>query len=68
MGSNGLPYSDNNINNRLRQINAKLGIKHKSSHKLRKTYATILEESNVDDQVKIKLMGHTNIETTPVLY
>lgn len=44
MGSNGLPYSDNNINNRLRQINAKLGIKHKSSHKLRKTYATILEE------------------------
>ena len=68
MGENGLPYSDTNINNRLRRISAKLGIKYKSTHKLRKTFATILEESHVDDQIKIKLMGHTDIQTTRKFY
>ncbi len=54
----------NVIRRRLEKINRKLGIKHKSPHKLRKTYASILLDNNLDNNLITSLMGHTDISMT----
>lgn len=46
----------------------KLGIVPKSPHKIRKTYATILLDNNVDKRMVIGLMGHTQVGTTETHY
>lgn len=46
----------------------KVGIPQRSMHVLRKTYATRLLNSHVDDAVIINQMGHTDIETTKSYY
>ena len=45
-----------------------LGIPPRSLHKARKTYATKLLESKVDESLIIKQMGHTDISTTKGFY
>lgn len=50
--------------NRLRRICEKLGIRPKSPHKIRKTYATILLDNGLDSALVEELMGHTDISTT----
>ena len=52
----------------LKAICEKLGITYKPPHKLRKTYASILREGEIDDQTIIDMMGHVNIGITEQYY
>lgn len=52
------------VRNRLRRINEKLCIVHKSPHKIRKTYGTILLDNHIDKKLVTDMMGHTNIICT----
>lgn len=61
---NGERITTNVVRRRLEKINRKLGIKHKSPHKLRKTYASILLDNNLDNNLITSLMGHTDISMT----
>lgn len=56
------------FDDRIRRICTKCNIKEKSLNKIRKTYATILIDSRVDDSLIISQMGHTDIETTKNFY
>lgn len=53
---------------RLETICNRLSIKKKSMNKIRKTYATILLDNNVDESFIRKQMGHTDISTTKSFY
>ena len=46
----------------------KLGFKHKSPHKSRKTYGTLLLDNSCDMNFITNQMGHTNIATTESYY
>ena len=50
--------------NRQYRICKKIGCYPKSPHKLRKTYASLLSDYNVDPKMTIEQMGHTNISCT----
>lgn len=50
--------------NRLKTVCKHIDIKAKSPHKVRKTYGTILIDSNVPESIVISQMGHTDIKTT----
>lgn len=52
----------------LKAICEELGITYKPPHKLRKTYASILREGEIDDQTIIDMMGHVNIGITEQYY
>lgn len=60
----GERLTTNSIRRRLTRINNKLGIRQKSPHKLRKTYASILLDNHLDNNLIISLMGHTDISMT----
>lgn len=45
-----------------------LGIKRKSPHKIRKTYATMLVDSGMNEKAVTGLMGHVKIATTNQFY
>ena len=45
-----------------------MGISYKPPHKFRKTYASILKAADIDDQMIIEQMGHTDISTTENVY
>ena len=49
---------------RLKRVCKKLNIYHKSPHKIRKTYGTILLDHNVDNRLIMEQMGHTDIACT----
>lgn len=42
----------------------KLNIYHKSPHKIRKTYGSILLDNNVDEKFVLSQMGHTDVRCT----
>lgn len=52
------------IRQKLSRLCKKLSIYHKSPHKIRKTYGTILLDNHIDNQLIIGQMGHTNILCT----
>lgn len=52
----------------LKRVCKHVGIRPRSMHKLRKTYATTLLNAGVDEKIIEKQMGHTNIETTKNYY
>lgn len=56
------------VRTRLNTINEHLGITKKSTHKLRKTYATILLDYGVDKQLVKQQMGHSQISLTENVY
>ena len=58
----------NTIRTRLLGICKNLGIPFRSSHKIRKTYGTILLDNNVDTKLIESQMGHTNIAVTENFY
>lgn len=64
VNKNGERLHTHSIRMRLRRVCDKLGIYRKSPHKIRKTYGTILLDNNVDNQLIIGQMGHTNILCT----
>ncbi len=49
---------------KLSRVCKKLGIYHKSPHKIRKTYGTILLDHNIDNRLIMEQMGHTDIACT----
>lgn len=56
------------IRMRLDRLCRKLNIYHKSPHKIRKTYGTILLDNNIDERLVLGQMGHTQIGTTEEHY
>lgn len=52
----------------LTRICERLGIKKRSMHKARKTYATRLIDANVDKNIVVNQLGHTDISTTLKYY
>lgn len=65
---NGKRLRSNSFRRKLERVCAKLGIKYKSNHKIRKTYGTMLIDGNVDDAVVAEQMGHVDISTTRKYY
>lgn len=53
---------------RLYRICDKLEIKRRSTHKIRKTYGSILLDNNIDNRLVINQMGHANVITTETKY
>lgn len=54
----------NTFSKRLVAICKKVGIKPRTEHKARKTYATKLIDAGLNDRLITQQMGHTEIETT----
>lgn len=65
---NGKRIRGNTFNKRLGLVCEKLGLPHRSMHKIRKTYGTTLIDSNVDDAFIAQQMGHSDISTTRKIY
>ncbi len=61
---NGKRISTQSVRMRLKRICAKLNIYHKSPHKIRKTYGTILLDNHLDNKLIMGQMGHTDILCT----
>lgn len=64
----GRRMTNNCFRNRLYRICDKLRIKRRSTHKIRKTYGSILLDNNIDNRLIINQMGHTDIITTETKY
>lgn len=58
----------NTFNKRLVSICEQIGVEPRTTHKIRKTYATTLYENGVDDLLICEMMGHKDIETTRRCY
>ncbi len=67
-GRKGQRIRGNTFNKHLSGICDNLGIKHRSMHKIRKTYATTLIDSNVSESLVQSQMGHADIATTHKYY
>lgn len=65
---NGQRLTARQLNYRLKKACEALGIKYRSSHKIRKTYASILLSERVDEAIVQKQMRHKQIETTRAYY
>lgn len=61
-------FNSYQIRDRLYKVCDKLGIERVSPHKLRKTYASRLYSSGVDERIICTQMGHTDIRTTKQYY
>ena len=58
----------NTFNDRLYKACDACGIPRRSMHKIRKTYGTILLDSNLEDSLVMEQMGHSDIATTLKYY
>lgn len=58
----------NAFNRRLTRACDDLHIKHRSMHKIRKTYGTTLLDADVDESTVAEQMGHKDISTTKRFY
>lgn len=56
------------ISSRFRCVCKKCGVKYRSPHKIRKTYATMLLNGGADERFIINQMGHTDISCTKGYY
>lgn len=56
------------INKELYKVCKRCGLKPRSMHKIRKTYATTLIDADVDDSIVMEMMGHSDISTTRKFY
>jgi integrase/recombinase XerD len=64
MDKQGRRIRANRFNHWLHKACIKVGIPERSTHKIRKTYASILLSNQVDDRLVTLQMGHTDIATT----
>ena len=64
MDKQGRRIRANRFNHWLHRACKKVGIPERSTHKIRKTYASILLSNKVDERLVINQMGHTDIATT----
>lgn len=60
----GRRVTSEKIRRHLDRVLKKLDIYHKSPHKIRKTYGTILLDYNVDKRLILDQMGHSNIQVS----
>lgn len=60
----GRRMTTHGVRSRLKYLCKKLDIYHKSPHKARKTYGSILLDNNVDQRFILDQMGHTDIACT----
>ena len=58
----------NAVRRKLERICKAIGIKYRSPHKLRRTYATELAKNGVPKSIIISQMGHSDYETTEKYY
>lgn len=65
---NGNRIKTYSFRRKLYRICRTLGIKQKSPHKVRKTYASILLDNQIPEKNVIELMGHTDISCTKEFY
>ncbi|WP_418752449.1 tyrosine-type recombinase/integrase [Frisingicoccus sp.] len=65
---NGQRIKEKAFGNKITKICQYVGIKERSMHKARKTYATKLINGGVDESLIIKQMGHTSIDCTKNYY
>ena len=56
------------FNRMLDEVLKKLGLHHRSMHKIRKTYGSMLIDNNVDQSLVQEQMGHSSITTTKQYY
>lgn len=61
---NGKRMTTNCFRRRLERVCKQVGVYKKSPHKIRKTYGSILLDNNVDKNLVIQQMGHTDIAVT----
>ena len=66
--SSGKRIRGNTFNKRLDTVLKKLNMHHRSIHKLRKTYCTMLIDAGCEDAVIMNQMGHASIETSRKYY
>lgn len=64
VGKDGQRMTTNCIRMRLRRLCEKVKVYHKSPHKVRKTYGSILLDNNIDQRLIIGQMGHTDVYCT----
>ena len=64
----GKRIRSNAFNRRLTRVCDDLHIKHRSMHKIRKTYGTNLLDADVDESTVAEQMGHSDIATTKRFY
>lgn len=65
---NGTRIKEKEFSVKIVKICQYVGIKERSMHKVRKTYATKLINGGVDESLVIKQMGHTSIDCTKNYY
>ena len=65
---NGERLKTFSFRNRLRTVCKKTHCVSKSPHKIRKTYASILDENHMDEKFLISQMGHTDFKCTEEHY
>lgn len=58
----------NTFNKRLSAVCDKLGLEHRTMHKIRKTYGTLLLDNSVNEAFISEQMGHADISTTKKIY
>lgn len=56
------------FNDQIHRACRAVGIPERSSHKIRKTYASALLDGNVNEKLLQKLLGHKDIYTTKRCY
>ena len=66
--SEGIRIRGNTFNKSLDSVLKHLGIPHRSMHKLRKTYCTMLIDAGCEDPVVMNQMGHASVETSRRYY
>lgn len=66
--NHGKRIRGNTFNKRLSAVCDKLGMPHRTMHKIRKTYGTTLIDNNVDERFITEQMGHADISTTKKIY
>lgn len=66
--SSGVRIRGNTFNKRLDIVLKNLNLHHRSIHKLRKTYCTMLIDAGCEDSVIMNQLGHASIETSRKYY
>lgn len=65
---NGKRITGRMFNYYLHKACMEIGIKQRSTHKIRKTYASMLLANNIDESIVLNQMGHKDISTTQSYY
>lgn len=65
---NGKRITERMFNYHLQKSCREIGIKPRSTHKVRKTYASLLLSNHIDESIVLNQMGHKNISTTHSYY